>query len=492
MTNSPPSMVHTHPIRTAVIACVFAGLSTAQTGSPSEPFAVPGDVYVTDSANDVIYRIVDLNMDGDGNGPGEVTVFYDDTLGAVNFGNNSNISFGPTGLLYVTDSATNQIVRLVDLDGDGNCHGVGEATVFFDGDPLVNLSGIEMAGPAGVSIGANHDVFVADSDSGGSGLDAILRLRDLNFDGDANDAGEAIRLYSPPGGLGGHSIPSDVIIGIDGKLYYIESSSTGFYAKGIYQLDDADSNDFIDPVTEVKQFFVPTPGGSLEFLWTLTQDAAGNFYTADTGNDIIWRVRDDNSDNVITNATEASAFLTAPGVSLIWDVSVSADGTLICVEDQAPDRVLRMKDTNSDGVIDLLTELENVYNQVISPTTIGNARGLTWERQPQMSADATAFLGTTAAFQVEATEGDIVNLYLSTGTISPTPLAPFGNLELAINAPDVLLMIFSATAPILVPFAVNLPIPSDPGFVGLSFGFQALVGKADRLQISNLQVLTIL
>jgi hypothetical protein len=472
--------------------CGLAGFSSAQTGIPSEPFAVPGDIYVTDSASDVIYRIVDLDMDGDGNGAGEVTVFYDDTLGAVNFGNNSNISFGPSGLLYVTDSATNRIVRLVDLDGDGNCHGAAEATVFFDGDPMVNASGIEMAAPAGVSISANHVVFVADSDSGGSGLDGILRLSDLNFDGDANDLGEAIRLYTPPGGIGGNSIPSDVIIGIDGKLYYIESSSTGLYAKGIYQLDDADGNDFIDPVTEVNQFFVPTPGGSLEFLWTLTQDAAGNFYTADTGNDIIWRVRDDNSDGVITNATESSAFLTALGASLIWDVSVSADGTLICVEDQAPDRLLRMKDTNADGVINVLTELENVYSQVISPTSIGNVRGLTWERQPQLTADATVSLGGLAAIEIEATEGDTVILYLSTGTLPPTPLAPFGNLELAFVSPEVLLMVFNATAPILVPLAVNLPVPNDPGLSGLSFGFQALVGKSDRLQITNLQVLTIL
>ena len=485
-------MVHSRPLQFAAIVCGLAGFSSAQTGSPSEPYAVPGDIYVTDSANDVIYRIADKNMDGDGNDLGEVTAFYDDTLGAVILGNNSNLSFGPTGVLYVTDSATNKIVRLIDLDGDGNCHGAGEATVFFDGDPMVNASGIEMAAPAGVSIGVNQVVFVADSDSGGSGMDGILRLTDLNLDGDANDAGEAIRLYTPPGGAGGNSIPSDVIIGIDGKLYYIESSSTGLYAKGIYQLDDADNNDFIDPITEVTQFFVPTPGGSLEFLWTVTQDAAGYFYTSDTGNDIIWRVRDDNSDGVINNATEASAFLTAPGTSLVWDVSVSADGTLICVEDQSPDRVLRMKDTNADGVIDLVTELENVYNQAVSPTSIGNVRGLTWERQPQLTVDATTVPGSTAAFQVQATESDTVILYLSTGTTTPVPLAPFGNLELAIASPDIFLQVFNTFAPILVPLAVNLPIPNDPGLSGLSFGFQALVGKADRLQISNLQILTIL
>ncbi|MDG1500560.1 MAG: hypothetical protein P8R48_11365 [Planctomycetota bacterium] len=485
-------MVHIRPLQFAAIVCGFAGLSSAQTGSPSEPFAVPGDIYVTDSVSDLIYRIVDVNMDGDGNDLGEVTVFYDDTLGAVPLGNNSNLSFGPTGVLYVTDSATNKIVRLIDINGDGSCHDPTEATVFFDGDPMVNASGIEMAAPAGVSIGTNQVVFVADSDSGGSGLDGILRLTDLNLDGDANDAGEAIRLYTPPGGTGGHSIPSDVIIGIDGKLYYVESSSTGLYAKGIYQLDDADNDDFIDPVTEVTQFFVPTPGGSLEFIWTLTQDAAGNIYTSDTGNDIIWRVRDDNSDGVITNATEASAFLTAPGASLVWDVSVSADGTLICVEDQAPDRVLRMKDLNSDGVIDVFTELENVYNQAISATSIGNVRGLTWERQPQLTVDATTSPGSTAAFQVEATENDTVILYLSTGTTAPVPLAPFGYSELAFVSPDTFLQVFSTFAPILVPLAVNLPIPNDPSLSGLSFGFQALVGKPDRLQITNLQILNIL
>ena len=43
-----------------------------------------------------------------------------------------------------------------------------------------------------------------------------------------------------------------------------------------------------------------------------------------------------------------------------------------------------------------------------------------------------------------------------------------------------------------MPLAVNLPIPNDPSLSGLSFGFQALVGKPDRLQITNLQILNIL
>jgi hypothetical protein len=470
----------------------LVSVSIAQTGVPSEPFSLVGDVYVTDSTTDLIFRLADLNLDGDANDLGEVTVFYDDTIGAVAFGNNSNITFGPSGILFVVDSAEDRIFRLVDLDGNGDANGPLEATVFFDGDPQVNGSAIDMASPAGLSVGGNHVVWVADSNTGTAGLDGILRLNDLNFDGDANDVGEAIRIYTTPTGISlGDSIPSDVVVGADGKLYYVESSLTGAYAKGIYSLDDIDGNDVIDPLTEVTAFFIPTPGVLPEFLFTLSQDGAGYFYISDTGNDVVWRVRDENGDGVITNATEASAYMTVPFASQIWEVNAALDGTLICAEDQNPDRVLLVKDTNGDGVIDLLTEVEEFYSQLLSSVSIQSPRGLTWERKPTLAIPPTGGLGTTQTGKVTATESDFAYVYFSTGLSAPIPLPPFGFLELGVTFPDLFGLFTSNTVPAYVPLPFPISIPSNPGLVGLQVFFQALVGKVDRFQLSNVQDLTI-
>lgn len=473
--------------------CALAGLGFGQTGAPLEPFSQVGDVYVTDAVDDVIYRLVDLNLDGDANDAGEVSVFYDDTIGAVQFGNNSNLSFGPSGELFVTDSAEDRIFRLVDLDGNGDANGPLEATVFFDGDPLLNGSGLAMASPASVNIGADHVVWIADTNTNSAGVDGIVRLTDLNFDGDANDVGEAHRIYTPPSGLlVGDSIPSDVIVGADGKLYYVEASSTGFYVKGIYVLDDTNGNDIIDPIAEVTAFFIPPPGGLTEFIFTVTQDGAGYFYTSDVGNDVIWRFRDDNGDGVISNATEATAYLTAPFASRIWEASAAGDGTLICVEDQAPDRVLIVRDANGDGVIEPLTEAIPFYGQLLSTVSITSPRGVAWERQPTLVVPTAAALGTTPAGSVAATVGDSAYVFFSTNLSSPTLLAPFGLLELATMAPDTFGQLTLNTVPAYVPMPFSIPIPSDPALSGLQISFQVLVGKTDRLQLSNAQTLLIL
>jgi hypothetical protein len=475
------------------VTCTMVGAAIAQSGTPPEPLGEVGDVYVTDSSDDVIYRIIDLNQDGAGNGAGEVTVFYDDNLGAVQFGNNSNLSLGPSGDLFVADSAEDRIFRLIDLNGDGNANGPLEATVFFDGDPTVNASGIEMVSPAGVCVGADYVVWVADSNTLSAGVDGILRLADLNFDGDANDVGEATRVYTPPTGtVVADSIPSDVIVGLDGRLYYVESGSTGFYAKGIYKLDDADQNGFIDPSTEVSLYFTPPSGPNTAFLWTITQDSSGYLYITDTGNNIVWRLRDDNGDGTITNATEASALLTLPSPSFLWEVNVAGNGAVLMVEDQAPDQILYGKDDNGDGVIDPLSEVSLYYDQQLSGVKINNPRGLAWEREPSLVIPAVASLGTTVNGTVAATVGDIVQVFFSTSAIGPIPIPPFGDLEIGVLAPDLFGLLSLSVVPSLGPLSFPIFVPNDPALAGTTFAFQAFVGKPDRMQLSNVRELMIL
>lgn len=335
-----------------------------------------GITYVTDSTNDTVFRLEDLNDDGDYNDPGEVVNYYDDSVGSISLSNNVGIAVDADGTVFVCDSSADIVMALEDTDDNGTCNELTDHRVFFDGNLGGNAAGIEMASALNLIVSPSGRVWVAVSNTS-SGVDQLIWLDDLNNDGDANDAGEAFSYFEPlTGGSTGDTIVQDVVLGQDGNFYYLETGSTGFHAKGVYKLVDTNSDGMIDPNTEVSAFFVPPALSGSPFFWGFTQGADGAFYMADTGNDVIWRFRDSDLSGSIDNGTEAVTWWTAPSSSLIWQVVSFGDGSLYCAESQAPDRLLRMIDLDTNGTIDPVTEVFEIYDDTISSVEIGNPRGL--------------------------------------------------------------------------------------------------------------------
>ncbi|MCB9914982.1 MAG: hypothetical protein H6828_07515 [Planctomycetes bacterium] len=341
-----------------------------------------GVSWVTDSTNDSIYRLEDLDNDGTYNGVGEVVEVYSDVLGTVSLTNNNMIAVDANGVAYVGDSSVDVILAFADNDNDGEANDPGEHWIYFDGTPGGNASGIVMDSAQRISFGPAGDAFwdgkllIASANAAGS-VDEIFYIEDLNNDGDCNDAGEAVSYFIPlNGGSTADTLPTDVMVGLDGNVYYLEIGSTGFQPKGIYKLVDADSSGSIDPLTEVSAFYVPPTLANTPFFWGFDQAPDGSFYMADSTNELIWRFRDDNSNGVIDVGVEDVQWWNAPGSSLIWEVDVAADGSVYCAESQSPDRVLRMADDDNSGTIDPVTEVQEVYNNTISGVTIGNPRGI--------------------------------------------------------------------------------------------------------------------
>ena len=334
--------------------------------------------YVTDTSNDSVVRLQDLDDDGTYNGTGESVVYYDDTIGSIALSNNVGIAMDDEGIVYVCDSSQDIVMACIDLDGDGECNDAGEHWLFFDGDPLVNGSGIEMSSSSNMCWTPDGKLWVASADTGGGGFDYILWLEDQNFDDDANDPGEAFVYYHPPNsGSIGDTIPQDIKLGPDGAMYYLETGSTGMYSKGIYRLEDTNGDFMINPGTgEVTLFYEPPALANTPFPWQFTVAADGFFYYADTGNEVVWKFRDENDDNVVTVGTEDVQYWTGVSSSLIWSVGVPLDNSLYCNESQAPDRMLRMVDGNTDGTIDPATEVEVIYDEGLADVNIGNPRGL--------------------------------------------------------------------------------------------------------------------
>ena len=353
-----------------LLPLLVATPALAQTGYFPRP-----TVYVNDSNNDKVIRLRDLDGNGTYGGAGESSVFYDDTLGFYALTNNIGIVSLRDGTVFINDSSNDYVLRLKDLNGDGNCHSAGEATIYFES--FTNAAGFGMLSAAGM-FEQNGVLWVAVAQSGTTGKDYILRLEDLNNDGDAQDVNEALEYYviSNPsvGGAANDSIPQDVRVGRDGFVYYLEQSSNGAWAKGIYRLVDTDNNGIITTGESIP-FFTPPALASAAFHWGMDQDDSGAWYMADTTNDVIWRARDTNG-NGLVEFGEYQLWWQSPAASLIWNVRCGPDGALYVGETQNNERLFRMVDSNGDGQINVPTEVTTLYDELTTlGTVIGQQRG---------------------------------------------------------------------------------------------------------------------
>jgi hypothetical protein len=477
----PPFSMRLHqPI---LLGLALALPAAAQTIPQLLPFGRTDFVYVPDPGSDQVFRLVDLDLDGDFNDPGEVGVFYSDTLGAFPLTNCNGISVDGFGRVFVSDASEGNIYRMLDLDGDGSCHDAGETVIWFDGNGGA-ASGVQVGSPANLTVDQLGAVWVASSGDGAYPVDNIVRLFDANFDGDANDAGEAIEYYRPaPGGASGDSLPQDVTVGFDGRLYMVDIPSTAGFPKGVFRLSDDNFSGVIDQPGEATLFFQPLPQAANPFFWGLILDANGYFYMADTFNELIWRFRDSNNDGTVDPVNEANIYFQGAGASLIWRLAAAGDGSLLAAESENPDRILRLKDSNNDGVVDPVTETTVLWSDVLGAPDIINPRSIAVGRPPTVVSNPTPSIGTTLSIGVFGTVGDSVQLYYSGALISPLPLPPFGFLELSPSAAFGLLGLGSVGA--FSPFSLNANIPSNPGLIGQSVHLQALGGQLSLLRIGG-------
>ena len=195
---------------------------------------------------DMIVRLEDSNGDGDALDPGEAVDYH--TVPGGNTGTGSSIpaelAAGPDLNLYYADNGINGpitkgIYKLADNNFDGDCNDAGERTLFWD----LSVLGSATSGPFcyGMAITADGRFYVCDhssnetlwtarDDNGDGSIDSsevsvyyqtgastwwdvviredgalllcedqtpdrLVVLTDLNQDGDALDAGEAVEVY---------------------------------------------------------------------------------------------------------------------------------------------------------------------------------------------------------------------------------------------------------------------------------------------------------
>jgi len=146
-----------------------------------------GGIFLADQSTHSVVLLRDLDGNGDAESEDEWNTFF--TADDFNEGSFFTIHTGQSGFVYVGDGTTDTVYRLEDINHDGDALDVGESTVWFSYD---NAEGFTLPTPNGIWEGDDGAVYILNAGTIGSQpFDAVYRTVDLDGDGSANGPGEA-------------------------------------------------------------------------------------------------------------------------------------------------------------------------------------------------------------------------------------------------------------------------------------------------------------
>ncbi|MEM9154824.1 MAG: hypothetical protein AAGB13_07255 [Cyanobacteria bacterium P01_F01_bin.33] len=147
-----------------------------------------GFVFYGDGSTDAVYRLFDANGDGDALDNGEASIWFSEAnANGFTLPTPNGLAQGPDDAIYIVNAGTGSspddvVYRTVDLNGDGDANDAGESTIWLDLkslNPSSSAFDIEFIG---------NVAFISDLVGGDD--DVIYRAEDVNGNG-AIDAGEA-------------------------------------------------------------------------------------------------------------------------------------------------------------------------------------------------------------------------------------------------------------------------------------------------------------
>lgn len=309
------------------------------------PFRTHGDFYIADhgTPSEAIFRFQDLNQDGDVQDPGEQIVFYDLSGPGPDLTNMQALTIHPIdGSVWVSGTSLDIILRLEDLNGDGDANDAGEYKVFYDNTGAQAISSV-------VALAfSTTGKFLYLLNSGSA--DGVIRLADKNNDGDALDSGEAT-IYLDNTALSGSwlSSPSDLVLH-KGDLYMVDSVKNVI----VHLMDKNNDGDALD-LNEGMQFAVAkaiTTGSTWNIVFEFGTDV---LYGVElSGGYNVRRWEDQNNDGDAMDSGEVTIFFdsasNANNYSLKTSFSLTADPAgSVYVCNHTADTVYKLTDLNSDA-----------------------------------------------------------------------------------------------------------------------------------------------
>lgn len=304
-----------HIIFVVAILFVLVGLVGPAGATPMSPNT--GALY-SDQGKDAIFLTRDWNNDGDAADSGETTVFFDGSNASgltQPTGNVFTLQQGNDGSVYAGDGDTDTVYRLRDMNNDNDAQDAGEASVWFS---AANAGGHPLLTPNGIAEGNDGAIYIVEADTVSTpNGDFVYRTQDLNNDGDANDLGEAT-VWLDLKALNPASSAFEITFSGDDAFI---ADTAGRDVNRIYRAHDVDASGAID-ASEVEIFIDGDNSFGVPIDFAITSDN-GTVYTVDlfgsVGDQPVFRLNDLNNNGSIDDASEVQEIWNsnlAPGMFL--------------------------------------------------------------------------------------------------------------------------------------------------------------------------------
>jgi hypothetical protein len=250
------------------------------------------------------------------------------------------------GMLFVCDSNDDRILAYEDLDGSGAIEPdrPGETRVFYDD----SSPGPDLSAPSHLLADGDGTLYLLD----GGTLDAVLVLVDRNGDGDANDDEEVRTWYSSAGGQVALGTPNTLVRGPDGALYIADDGSA---ARRIVRLADLNGDGDAEDEGEAAVVYDTTALSPVlpEDLESLAFDGQGVAYVGETTRGAVFRMADANKDGDYLDEEEVRVFYQSGEEEPLQDIDcIAVVGASVIVCDEDSGSIVRLEDRNDDGLID--------------------------------------------------------------------------------------------------------------------------------------------
>lgn len=477
-------------ILVAASAAVTLTCATAQV-FPSIPYARTFDLLVGERADENILRLRDLDQNGDYNGPGESLTFFTSqpligppTPSGIALDSQTGLACAPNGTVYAVDSTGDQIVQLRDLNGDGDADDAGEAIVWFSS--AGNGSGIALGSAQSLAVDALGRVFVLTANGGTPvvGFDGILLVEDIDQSGTAQDMGEASYYCLIPNASGAvaHSNPTEFALAPDGSIYYGDIGTLGPIAKGIYRAFDADASGTID-AGEVTLWWVPPFSGAA--WYGMVVDFSGYLYvTNHSGVAPLGRSIYRAFDTDASGAIDPGEEQQVYGAAsgIWWDLGRRDDGVLLMI-DSTPDQLLALKDLTADGDFLDAGEVTVAFDADAAGFPSADLRTFAFMRAPSLEmVPPTVPIGQSTNFVIQTAEP--FDFAVSLGALFQIPAVSLPPFGHLEIDPGTLIIFNLGISNLASQSTFQLNLANDPALIG-SYGCQAWCGELSRLFLSN-------
>jgi hypothetical protein len=270
--------------------------------------------YVSDFAVGSVWRLEDVNGDGDALDTDEKLLWAD---GFTLIGELAEDGGSLLAVELGKGDGSNQVIRLTDNNGDGDALDLGERIVWAD----------QLDDPRGISRDSRGDWFVTEIDD-----DLVWRMVDVNGDGDVLDVGER----------------SVYAVGIDGAAtaMVIEGGILVDAVAGDQVRRLVDINDDGDAL-DVGENLVITP--TIDQPLGLLDDGNGGFFFSSRSADTVYHAVDHNSDGDMLDLAEVLSYADAVygDIDGPYDMAAHDSGGFL-LADLFDGEVVLVRDANDD------------------------------------------------------------------------------------------------------------------------------------------------